>query len=821
MIFLDCSMRRDTVIFGWLDRDARHELRVLRRNPGFTALAVLSLGFAIGAATTMFSVIDALDFRALPFRDGDRLVWLAEVTPSDHFMCSRCAFLTSPPTVLDWSAQARSFDPIAALAPAPFSWQHDDVVEPLTANQVTPNFFGLLGVRPLLGRVFLPSDTEPGTEPSVLLSYDFWRNRFGGDRNVVGREMRASYEAGDSSALRTVTVIGVLPKDFRLRARVDIWGAMRLDPNSARTARLVTAVARMRPGHSRASATTELEAISTRLARSYPDAYREWGASVQPLRDVLGWGVENGRYRIFAITMLVVLMAVLNVAGLLLARTMARQHEYATRSALGASHIQLLRQRLVEGSCIGLAGGLIGVLLALWGVRFAARWFAVETVRVGIDYRVLIFAAALSWIVGVAAALVPAIRAKQTDLIRSLRGRGAAGAGAIHVRRSNALVTGQIAVGILLLAAAGLLSADYLELRYLDLGYEPRGLYVGSIAGTREQSDDPASFRAVAEAVRAGVATIPGVVSASVTHESRVHPTVVRPVRQESFQHSGSTPVVRAVDTDHFATWRIRLLQGRTFIPADRYGEPLVAIVDRTAASTFWPGQNPLGRSIFTGDSLSNGELLTVIGVVDDVERGDMADRHWPTVYRPLRQADFYHTGASLAMKIAVGRPEAISAAEAWIRQATSRPGRAFRSEEEALDARLLPHRLNAIALDLFAGFTLILVAIGIYGNIAYMVTQRTREIGIRLALGADPRSALMLVARRGVRLAAGGVCVGVVAALALRRILASLISGTSVMNPWVLAGTSCLMLAVALFATWLPARRATRVDPVISMRTE
>jgi putative ABC transport system permease protein len=815
---------------AWWDRleqDLRFTLRTLRKSPGFTAVAVLSLGFGIGATTTVFSVIDALDVRPLPYENADRLVWLTEVTPPDDEMCSRCVFLTASATAADWVAQTRSYETMAVVFSTTFSWERGDLIRSATAGQATPGFFRLLGVRPLLGREFVPSDTMPGAEPAVLLTYEFWKTRLDADSSIVGRHLVSQYDGGIWPELHPTRVIGVLPKEFRFMSYASVWVPMKINAASSRTARGMTVIGRMKRGQTIAAANAELATIATRLAFAYPLAYRGWAAAVLPLRDWLTWGrAGQGRFVLFAITLLVLCVAVANVAGLLLSRAAARQQEFAMRTALGASRLRLLGQQLVEGGCVGLTGGLIGIVVAAWGVRFTARWFSIEAagVTVGIDHRILLFALAVSLVVGVGAAAVPALHAGRMDLSGSLRGRTAAGGSGYGARTSNALIALQVGLGLVLLTSAGLLSADFLQLRYLDLGYDPHGLYHVSITGTREQWANPGPWSRLVEDARQRVAAIPGIASTSLEYQNAVHPAIIRadqPVRLRNSQEPQLNPAFKAVGSDYFATWGSRLLFGRPFTTADRHGEMPVAIVNRAAAASFWPGQNPLGRRIFVGDSASAGELLTVVGVATDAERGEMAERHWPMVYRPYDQAKFYHAAARLYIRVAASSPELFATAQAAIRQATDRPVDPFISDEEQLGTRLLTRRFNAIVLDLFAGFGLLLAAMGIYGSIAYAVTQRTREIGVRVALGAQRMSILGLVARRGVVLAMIGVAAGSAGAFALTRVLRSFVSGTSVTNPWVFAGSSALMIVVALLATFLPARRATRLDAVIALRAE
>jgi putative ABC transport system permease protein len=817
--------------YGWENAveqvvtDLRYALRTLAKHPSFTAVAVLSLGFGIGATTTVFSVIDALDLRGLPYRDASRLVWLAEVMPRDDSDCppgDRCAFFTSPATATDWMDQSRSYEALAAVSHTGFAWQHGDAIERADANLASPGFFNLLGVRPLLGREFIPADTMADAEPALMVTYEFWQTGLGGDPSVVGSHLLSYYGSAPSPALRPITIIGVLPGNFAFGGAGPVWAPLSLHAAGSRTNRQASVIGRLKDGVTVAAADAELRVISARLAVAFPAIYGGWGASVRPLRDLIQFGTGGrGRFTLFAITALVLLIAVFNVAGLLLARGVAREPEFAMRSALGAGRVRVVRQLLVEGSCVGVAGGLAGLLLAVWGVRFVAQWFSVKNsgVTVGVDHRMLVFALAISFIVGIGAALAPALRAARADLGGSLRKRTWAAPSSGRV--SNALIALQIALALVLLTAAGFLSADFLEVRYRDLGYDPTGVYSTSIRGTKEQWANPTTWKGVALATRSAVAAVPGLASAGIEYRSAINPQIVRASAPAASRPASRGPKLMAVDQGYITTWGIRLLLGRSFAATDRDGALPIAMVNKSAADILWHGKNPIGQQVFVGDSGSAGELLSVVGVVRDMERGDLIERHWPIVYRPIEQAKVYHSAATIAIRVPSGRPDLITAAQSAIRRTMGSMTSPFISAEAKLGNRFLTKRFNAIALNLFAGFGLLLAAMGIYGSVSYAVTQRNREIGIRMALGAERRNVLGLVARGGVLLAIGGATLGLVGALALTRVLRSFLAGTSGTNPWIFVGSALLMIIIALIATFLPARQATRVDPVIALRAE
>jgi predicted permease len=421
-------------------------------------------------------------------------------------------------------------------------------------------------------------------------------------------------------------------------------------------------------------------------------------------------------------------------------------------------------------------------------------------------------------IVGLAAAVAPAVRTSRMDASSNLRPRVTGGSRA--ARASSVLITAQIALAFMLLSVATLLSRDFLQLRYFDLGYDPRGLFGTSLSTQGPEWLHPDPWKSVVAETRARVAAIPGIVSASLDYESAIHPSVVHSDRVAESQLDRN-PRVKAVSPDYFKTWKNPVLLGRAFAATDRAGAPLVAIVNRACASAFWPGMNPLGRRVFLGDSASGGEWLTVVGVTEDVEGGYYRFRHGLVVYRPFEQARLYHASVTLYVRPVGDRPAPLASVQSVIRQVTGQRGAPFVNEDERIDTRYRPRRFNAIALDVFAGFGLLLAAMGIYGSIAFAVAQRTREIGIRVALGAERSNVLSLVARRGVIIAAVGASLGVAGSVALTRVFRSFVSATNAGNPWIVGASVVVVVVVALIATFLPARRATDVSPVIALRAD
>lgn len=813
---------RETWRWRWLDellQDARYAGRGLARNVGYAVVGALSLGFGIGATTTLFSVVDALDFRPLPYRDADRLVWFGEVRPSHDRFCPGCPLGTSPSVVAQWASQARSFEAFALWASSDVYLRQGDVATNVTTGYASAGFFEFLGVSPHMGRDIAADDTVSGAETVALLSYDAWQNRFGGEHNVLGSRIEYHVDPALSDS-RAATVVGVLPKDFRFGREAFFWVAL---SERAGAGRWIDAMARLRPEVTPVAAAAELRSIAARLAETDPAGSGEREVSIRPLRERLGQTAGRGRLLLFGITTLVLLLAVMNVTGMALARTMSRRYEMTVRRSLGASPTRLVRQLLVEGICLASLGGAIGALLVVWGLRLASHSFGMEAsgLPLRIDYRVIAFSAAATVIAGILTALLPAAWAARWNLQKALGDRSAASVEPGGRRIGGALLGAQIALALVLVTAGGVLSSEFLKLRYLDLGFRPEELYQVFLFGSPDLRASPEAWRPALEAARLAVAGAPGVTGAALRHSSAIHPAVVRPEGSaDDAPGEAGSPRVQAVDADFFETFAARILAGRGFTPFDRRGAGAVCIVNLAAATAFWPGEPALGRQVFVGDS-TGGEWLTVIGIAGNIEQGEMVERRWPTIYRPLDQAPLHHPAASLYVRMARRGGTDLAALQSAVREALGHPASAFRPVAGELDQRFRTQRFNALALNLFAGFAVLLAAMGIYGSVAYTVARRTREIGVRVALGAQRGRVLRMVATDTVGVAAAGLALGLLGSVVLTRALQAFVSATSAANPITFAAASLLVGFVVLVATWLPARRATDVDPLIALRSD
>lgn len=815
---------RETWRWRWLDelaQDLGYSVRRLRRSPGFTVVAVLSLGFGIGATTTLFGVVDALDFRPLPYPDAERLVWLAERLPSDDGRCPGCPWYVRASTAAEWRASAQSYDAVALWTGSGAYFPDGDAARYVRVGRASPGFFESLGASPHLGRAFVPDDTLPGAEPVALLSWATWQRSFRSDPGVSGTRLEY-YGDRTLNDSRTVTVVGVLPEDFRFDRRSHaFWIPLTTAGGGAAPGSWVDVLARLRPGVTRAEAEEELRLLHRRLTASQPDASRN--VAVRPLRERLSLGAGEGRGVLLGVTSLVLLIAVMNVAGLSLARTLSRRDELTLRSALGARRLRLVRQLLVEGSLLGVLGGAAGVMVAFQGMDATRMWFGLEHAAMApeIDHRILAFIAGASLLVGILTALLPAGQIVLADFHPTLRERPRTGFSRRVGGATGSLLVAQLATALVLLTGAGLLGSEFLKLRYFDTGFDPEGLYQVYLSGDPAYLESPEAWRPFLEQAGRRARAIGGVSEVALRHLSAISPAVVRPEGRVEAEPGGPDPRVEAVSREYFETLGTPILRGRGFTAGDGKGARPVAVLNRAAAARFWPGEDPLGREVFVGDSTGAGEWLTVIGVAADLEKGEMVERRWSVVYRPLEQSPLYHAGASLFARIPDQPGVALPELQAAVREALGHPTSPVVSVEEELGQRFQTERFNALALNLFAVFGLLLASMGIYGSVAYRVAGRTQEIGIRMALGAETRRVLGLVARHATGVVAAGILLGLLGSMAIARVLRSFVSAANVTEPWMFAVSASLIGVVALLATWIPARRALAVDPVVALRTD
>jgi len=796
-------------------QDLRYATRALIKSPGFTVVVVLTLALGIGANSAVFTVVNSVLLTPLPYPQPNRLVILWESNPPG----GRGINVVNPANYLAWKARATSFSDLAAFTWSQITFTGDDP-EQVPGRAVTPTFFDLIGVAPVRGRVFTPEEAQPGGPRVILISNGLWRRRFGGDPTVVGRAVAI---AGGSAV-----VLGVMPPSLRPMPWGDeqYWEPFRLNPSDrGNDGRYAMVIGRLRPGVTRSQAQAEMAGIARGLEHDYPAFDTGWGVNLVSLTDQVVGSSRHILGVLLGAVSLVLLIACANVASLLLGRAVGRQREIAVRTALGATRWRLARQRLVESVLLALAGGAAGLLLATWGIDLliAASPAGVPRLAdVTVDMRVLAATAAVSLLVGLAFGLAAAFGDARRGLAPDLRGRATAGTGAARFRR--ALVVAQVSLALVLLSGAGLLVRSLQKLASVDPGFDPAHLLTVSLdlpAGTYpDHVRQAAFFSQLLQRIR----TIPGVEAAgAVSFLPLTEPnaatsfTVVGRPAPAPGQAPGAD--IRIADLDYFRAMRIPVRSGRTPTAADGPHAPPVIVVNETLARRIWPGENPIGRLVKVDWADSSAET-EVIGVVGDVHGSSLDGEIHPMIYYPQAQRP---TGSMWLVIRHLGDPPSLMTA---VREMVREIDRTLPVREALpMDARLVQsmsdRRYPMLMLSLFAALAVILSAVGLYGVLAHAVSQRSQEIGIRMALGAQTRDVLHLVVAQGLRVTGLGIAIGLVGALVATRVLRNLLYGVAATDPTTLLIASLGLLLVATLAAYLPARRATKVDPMVALRFE
>ncbi|HYP15592.1 MAG TPA: ABC transporter permease [Opitutus sp.] len=803
--------------------DFRSAFRQLLKSPGFTAITVLTLALGVGACTALFSVFDATLLRPLPFPQPDRLALIWETNPSQGVKREG----PSGPNFYDWREQNRSFHDMAAFELG--SGTVTGLGEPrqVPAMRVTANFFSVLNVGPKLGRLFTPEDGRGGRQPLVIVSHGFWHRALGADPHIVGRTFSVDQIS--------YTVLGVLTPEFALPFQSELfvpWPDDELRFERGRLAHDLGVIGRLNGGVTSLQAESELNAIADRLRTAHPEL-THWGVTVVPLQTVASEYLRPALVALACAVAVVLLIACANVANLLLARGVGRVRDLSVRAALGASRWRLVRQCLAESIALGLAGGALGTLLAAWGVSLLAlivpaavpvpdAGAEVAVPGFGIDGRALAFTFAVSLLTSALFGVAPAAQAFRTDLSESLKktSRTASGAGR---RAREALLTGEVALALVLLAAAGFTLQSFRRLERADLGFRADRLLTLEIelptdSRYRTGPEQSAFFQRVLERA----ATLPGVTSAAVTSILPLHPQEDR--ARFVIENGPALPAnetlqahLRRVSPEYFSTMGIALRRGRLFDLRDGGdpGAPLTGVIDEAFARRFFGEQNPLGRHLRLGRT-----RLEIVGVVGAVKHAGARRDASPTLYASFLQVPAERM--NLVLRTA-GDPSALASAAKKAVWSIDRDQPVYRVEsmESVVAQSASALRLMLSLLAVFSAVALGLAASGIYGVMAYSVAQRTNEIGLRMALGAQPGAVLAHVLRQGMRTVAVGLALGLGATLALGRLAQSVLYATSPHDPLVLLSIATLLAAVAFVACWFPARRATKVDPLTALRAE
>ncbi|HEY6249399.1 MAG TPA: ABC transporter permease [Candidatus Angelobacter sp.] len=809
-------------------QNVRYGWRMLRKNPGFTLIALVTLALGIGANTALFSVIDAVLLRPLPFRDPSRLVAVGSVDPKDRTMGGEISY----PAFLDWRSQSHSFEAMSVWDTSNFTYTYGSQAESVPGSVVSGNLFSLLGVTPVLGRTFTPEEDQPGNQQlPVVLSFEFWQSHFGGDRNILGRALTLDGQK--------YNVVGVMPARFQFPVqseRVELWTTIARDLQgkqalaSQRGVAYLFVLARLKPGIEVAQAQSDLELIQERVNREHPN-HRPKAVDMQLESESITGAIRPALLILLGAVGFVLLIACANVANLLLARATAWQKELAVRSALGASRWMIVQQLLTESLLLAMMGGVLGLLIARWGVGALVGVAPEGTARmgeVGLDFRVLAFTFLIVLITGVLFGLAPAFQAFRSDLAHPMAESGRGTSSSLSGGRLRAaLVVSQLTIAFVLLTGAGLLLRSFDRLRHVDPGFRSDHLltFLLEVPSERHPRPQRAMFvRQFLDSTR----NLPGVKAASaifglpLNTDASVNTTLEiegRPVPR------GQEPRIafRLIESRYFQTMGIRLLQGRSFTPEDEQGERPLAIVNQTLAQKLFPGEDPVGRHIKGNISFGeNGEVMReIVGVVGDVKSNSIGGEADLEVYAPQTPIDFIGE-MTIVVRTSTDPAAFVPTMRALVTSIDKEtPLRDVKTMDEYVSASIATPRFEAVLLGIFAGLAFVLTAIGLYGVISYSVAQRTREMGIRVALGAQRANILNMVVRQGALLAAIGVGAGLTASLFATRLVRSQLYGIGVTDPVTFLVVPVLLLAVALLASYVPARRATKVDPIVVLRDE
>jgi putative ABC transport system permease protein len=794
-------------------QDLRYGLRVLWKNPGFTVIAALTLALGIGANTAIFSVVNAVLLQPLPYAKADELVTVYNTPGGEE------RWPLSPQAYLNLKTHNTVFADVAALSNKgwPANLTGDGNPERLQGYQVSANLFSLLGVAPQRGRAFLGEEDRPGANRVVMLSHEFWRRRFGADPQVVGRALTLN---GD-----TYTVVGVMPADFRFFTKADVWTPLAFtaeDENDP--AGYLYVIGRRKPGVPFGQAGAEVEAISREFINK-PNSKVRWRLGLP--QAMLSEEVRPMLLLLLGAVGFVLLIACVNIANLLLARGSARRRELAIRSALGAGRWRVVRQLLAESALLALIGGGGGLLLASWVIQFLAgglpEYLADANSRVAslqLDTTALCFTLALSLLTSLLFGLAPALQLSKIDLNEALK-EGGRTAGSRSRLRST-LVVAEVALAMVLLVGGGLMIKSFWRLAHVNLGYEPAGVLTAQIDPSGARYEEFARVTAFYQGLLERVRAIPGVRDAGVINSLNAsfnfsideHPPFP-PERQPSAQ-------INQVSADYFRAMGIPLRAGRFFTERDVKGAEPVVIVDETFAQRYFPGEDPIGKHINGEFSRGAGKTSRqIVGVVGGAKYWTLSSEPFPHMYFSYLQENW--GSMELVVRAQSGDPVRLAAPIRAELAAIDKdqPIHSFKPLEATVSELVAPQRFTTLLLAGFAALAALLAAIGLYGVISYAVTQRTREIGIRMAVGADSRAVMRMVIRQGLLLALIGVAAGLAASFALTRLLASLLFGVSTTDPATFLVISSLLIGVSLVASFVPARRAMKVDPMVALRYE
>jgi putative ABC transport system permease protein len=812
----------------WL-QDLQHGARVLAKNPGFTAAAIVVLALGIGANSAIFSVVDAVLLRPLPFGDPARLVQVWHVPPAKSFP-GMTRFSVSAANFVDWQQQNHVFNKMAIFTGSSLNLTGREQPESLQGAAISADFFSTLQTHPMLGRVFTPDEDQLGKNHVVILSYGLWKSRFGADPHIAGQIVKFDEQA--------YTVLGVMGEKFRYPSWAQYWTPMGWTDKerAVRGEHHYMVIARLNSGATLPQAQAEMNTISSRLEQQYPDDDKGWGAVVIPLREQMVSQVRPALLVLLGAVAFVLLIACANVANLVLAKTFGRRKEIAIRVALGASGSRVIQQILAETMLLSLAGGLLGLLLAHFGILLTLKFLSdnlPKSTEVSLDAGVLAFTLFLSLLTGLIAGLVPAFRLTKTNIIEALKqGLGKTDSDSGGNRTRKILVVSEVALSLMLLVGAGLMIRSLWMLSTVEPGLDPHNVLTMTVVVPRHKYSKPVDEIAFFDQVLSKVRALPGVTSAGVIDELPMNgdgshqPVAIegRPVQAMADQPEVDT---RVISPGYLSTMRVPLKRGREFSSSDSPDSAGVAIISEAMAKRFWPNEEAIGRHVTM--TFFPDKVREIIGIVGDVKLESLdTPASQATIYLPVSQLSASSLGEwqSLPLQLAVrtaSQPTSlVSAVSETIHSIDSdQPLMDIMTMDDLIAVSLSQRKFSMLLLAAFAGLALLLAAVGIYSVLSFAVRRRVREIGIRVALGAETKDILQLIVNEGMKPAITGILIGLAGALALGRVIASLLYGISVTDPLTFAAVAALLSLVALLASIIPAYRAAKIEPTRALREE
>ncbi len=805
-------------------QDTRYAFRMLRKNPGFTAVAILTLALGIGANTAIFSVVYAVLLKPLPYTNPEQLFTAFQANTQQGIAETGCSY----PNFEEWRTQNHVFSELAGILGHQLTLTGRGEPSVVNTSVVTPELFVLLDVKPLAGRIFSSQDGKQGAAPVALVSEDLWRGRFGADPKITGTSINLDK--------RPFTVIGIIPAAFRtpfFNTKREVWIPLVQDPLFStfmpqRGSHFLAAIGRLKPGVSVAQAQAEMDTISGRLAGEFPAENKGWTIRLVPLQKEIVGDVRTELLVLLGAVGLVLLLACANIANLLLTRATSRSKEIAVRTALGARRARITRQLLSETAVLGLLGGATGIALAYWGVKALSSLLPSSLPQMNpirVNYFVLGFALLLSAIAGVAFGLVPAMFAAHADIQNTLREGTRSGESRNRRRARSFLAVAEISLAMVLLVTAGLLLRSFANLTSVSPGFDVQHVMKADISLPRFQYSTPQQWTAFSDELLARIQTEPGLQDSAVV--------VPRPIADGQvnlgFDIVGNPPLSAgtsrtanyvAASPDYFRVMGIPLLAGRLFNQDDISTAPRVSVISKTMARLYFPNQDPLGKQLKFGFPPDGGAVREIVGIVGDVRDVSLGQDPGPMMYVPFAQAPFW--GANVVVRSTLSPSSVAAAIRLEVRKMDKDlPVTDVANLPDLIEASVAQPRFRTFLLGLFGAMALVLAATGIFGVISYSVSQQTREIGIRMALGAQSGEVLRQVLKEGARMVAVGLALGLMGSLAATRFIATLLFGVKPADPLTFSAVAAMLIIVALVASYIPARRATRVDPMVALRYE